>query len=66
MSQVQAILGDSIPWAMTSRDVDLPELQGEPEDIAREKCQLAVEKVSDQLIPPSLHHSKQEWCYCLY
>ena len=45
MFKVKAILGDSLGWTLTSRDVDLPELQGEPEDIARDKCQLAVEKV---------------------
>ena len=43
--QVRAILGDTLEWTLTSRDVDLPELQGEPEEIARDKCQLATEKV---------------------
>lgn len=44
--QVKAILlGDSLGWTLTSRDVDLPELQGEPDDIARDKCQLASERV---------------------
>lgn len=45
MFQVRAILGDTLGWTLTSRDVDLPELQGEPEEIARDKCQLATEKV---------------------
>ena len=45
MFQVRAILGDTLGWTLTSRDVDLPELQGEPEEIARDKCQLAMEKV---------------------
>ena len=45
LDEVRAILGDSLGWTLTSRDVDLPELQGEPEEIARDKCQLATEKV---------------------
>jgi len=32
--------------AIVSQKVDLPELQGEPEEVAREKCRLAVEKLS--------------------
>merc|ERR1712039_704979 len=32
-----------VPFNITSQKIDLPELQGEPEDIAREKCKLAAE-----------------------
>ncbi|CAI8041586.1 Inosine triphosphate pyrophosphatase [Geodia barretti] len=45
VEEVRAILGESLGWTLTSRDVDLPELQGEPEDIARDKCLLASERV---------------------
>jgi len=30
---------------VTSRDIDLPEYQGEPEDIARSKCELAAQQI---------------------
>lgn len=34
-----------MPFELTNAKIDLPELQGEPEDIAREKCRLAAEAV---------------------
>jgi len=34
-----------LPFELTNAKIDLPELQGEPEDIAREKCRLAAEAV---------------------
>ncbi len=41
--QVVAILqsGAKLPFEVTSIKVDLPELQGEPEDITKEKCRIA-------------------------
>jgi inosine triphosphate pyrophosphatase len=35
----------AFPFELTNTKIDLPELQGEPSDIAREKCRLAAEKV---------------------
>lgn len=45
--QVVAILeaGQPLPFRVKAANLDLPELQGEPVDIAREKCRLASEKV---------------------
>lgn len=43
--EVKTILGDGFPFEVTSRGVDLPELQGEPDEVAREKCRLASEEV---------------------
>uniref|UniRef100_A0A7S4CSV4 Inosine triphosphate pyrophosphatase n=1 Tax=Eutreptiella gymnastica TaxID=73025 RepID=A0A7S4CSV4_9EUGL len=43
LKEVQAILGDSID--VVSHKVDLPELQGEPEEISAEKCRLAAAEV---------------------
>lgn len=43
LEEVVAILGDACPFALTSRAIDLPELQGEPEGVAREKCRRAAE-----------------------
>ena len=34
LREVRAILGEDAPFALEARAVDLPELQGEPEDIA--------------------------------
>lgn len=34
------------PFDLVARKLDLPELQGDPEDIAREKCRLAAEQVN--------------------
>jgi len=41
LREVMAYLGDSVP-NLTNRKVDLPELQGEPQDISKEKCRLAA------------------------
>ncbi|CAG9464443.1 unnamed protein product [Pedinophyceae sp. YPF-701] len=47
LQEVTAILaaGSELPFEVRSQKVDLPELQGEPEDIAKEKCRLAAEAV---------------------
>jgi inosine triphosphate pyrophosphatase len=44
---VVAILahGEALPFEVASVRLDLPELQGDPEDIAREKCRLAAREV---------------------
>ena len=66
--QVKAIIGESFPWELISKDVDcklflhvvcvsmcmcmsmcahaVPELQGEPEDVAIEKCKIATQTVN--------------------
>jgi hypothetical protein len=47
-SQVKAIVAGgakALPFELTNAKIDLPELQGEPEDIAREKCRLAAVEV---------------------
>ncbi len=48
--EVKTILGDGFPFEVTSRGVDLPELQGEPDEVAREKCRLASESVSVRFV----------------
>lgn len=42
--------GDSLPFTVDSVKLDLPELQGEPEDIAKEKCRLAALEVKEAVI----------------
>ncbi|KAJ1453762.1 inosine triphosphate pyrophosphatase-like protein [Pelagophyceae sp. CCMP2097] len=46
LEEVPAILssGGPIPFDISNQKIDLPELQGEPEDIAGEKCKLAAER----------------------
>lgn len=45
LKEFKQIIGDNFPHEITSQDVDLPEYQGEPEDIARDKCKLAAEQI---------------------
>jgi inosine triphosphate pyrophosphatase len=39
-------VGTDTPFEMTNMKIDLPELQGDPVDIAKEKCRLAAKEVS--------------------
>ncbi|XP_031569714.1 inosine triphosphate pyrophosphatase-like [Actinia tenebrosa] len=50
LKEVVAILGDSFPWKVESRNIDLPEFQGEPDEISREKCKVAAEKIQGPVI----------------
>ena len=53
LEEVKAIVaaGDKpLPFELTNQKLDLPELQGEPERIAIEKCRLAAEKVQGPVI----------------
>ena len=44
LQEVQKIMGDAVP--MVNKKIDLPELQGSPEDVSREKCKLAAKEVN--------------------
>ncbi|GFP99332.1 inosine triphosphate pyrophosphatase [Phtheirospermum japonicum] len=48
LEEVRAILGRSIPFR--SLRLDLPELQGEPEEISREKARLAAKEVNGPVL----------------
>jgi len=48
LAEVNAILGSVMP--LTNQKIDLPELQGEPEEISMEKCRLAVEQIQGPVI----------------
>jgi ribokinase/non-canonical purine NTP pyrophosphatase (RdgB/HAM1 family) len=46
VEEVQQILReDELPFHITNRNLDLPELQGDPEDIAKEKCRIAAKEI---------------------
>lgn len=50
LKETIAILGADFPLDIRSQAVDLPELQGEPEDIARQKCLLAAAQVNGPVL----------------
>ncbi|TYZ62537.1 hypothetical protein PybrP1_012719 [[Pythium] brassicae (nom. inval.)] len=50
LAEVVAILGSDFPFELRNQAVDLPELQGEPADIAREKCRLAARQVNGPVL----------------
>lgn len=50
LKEVVAILGDSFPWKVEARAIDLPEFQGEPDEISIEKCKVAAEQVKGPVI----------------
>eukprot|EP00525_Craspedostauros_australis_P009928 CAMPEP_0198117818 /NCGR_PEP_ID=MMETSP1442-20131203/19364_1 /TAXON_ID= /ORGANISM="Craspedostauros australis, Strain CCMP3328" /LENGTH=210 /DNA_ID=CAMNT_0043775943 /DNA_START=310 /DNA_END=942 /DNA_ORIENTATION=- len=52
LEEVQQILskGTPLPFAITNQKIDLPELQGEPLEIAAEKCKLAAERVGGAVL----------------
>ena len=50
LEEVTAILGDSLPFNLVSQKLDLPELQGDPEHVSREKCRLAAQRVSGPVL----------------
>lgn len=50
LEEVISILGDDLPFRIVSQKIDLPELQGEFDEVAKEKCKLASEKVQGPVI----------------
>ncbi len=50
LAEVVDILGTDIPFKFVSRSLDLPELQGEPEYIAKEKCRLAAAQINGPVL----------------
>lgn len=46
LEEVVSILGDGLPFGFTSHAVDLPELQGEPDEVSIEKCRLAAKAIN--------------------
>ena len=42
LEEFRAIMGSQFPHSLVSKDVDLPEYQGTPEEVVREKCKEAA------------------------
>ncbi|XP_020487546.2 inosine triphosphate pyrophosphatase [Labrus bergylta] len=50
LEEVIQILGDTFPYKLVSRKIDLPEYQGEPDDISIQKCKEAARQVDGPVI----------------
>jgi len=50
LEEFVAILGNNFPHQVISKDVDLPEYQGTPEEVCREKCAEASRRISGPVI----------------
>lgn len=50
LEEVVAILGNEFPRELISRKIDLPELQGEMNEISIKKCQVAVKYAQGPVI----------------
>lgn len=50
LKEVVKILGDNFPMKVVSKKIDLPEFQGEPDDISIEKCKLAAKEIQGPVI----------------
>lgn len=50
LEELKQILGSDFPRQVVSKNIDLPELQGEPDDICRRKCKEAYKHVKAPVI----------------
>uniref|UniRef100_A0A8C2AAV1 Inosine triphosphate pyrophosphatase n=1 Tax=Cyprinus carpio TaxID=7962 RepID=A0A8C2AAV1_CYPCA len=50
LEEVVQILGDKFPYKLVSKKIDLPEYQGEPDDISIQKCQEAARQVEGPVL----------------
>jgi inosine triphosphate pyrophosphatase len=50
LAEVIAILGDDFPFVVVNHKLDLPELQGEPDEVSIEKCKLAAQQIDGPVI----------------
>ncbi|KAM6342619.1 inosine triphosphate pyrophosphatase [Alca torda] len=50
LEEVTQILGDSSPYTLVARKIDLPEYQGEPDEISVQKCREAARQVQGPVI----------------
>jgi inosine triphosphate pyrophosphatase len=50
LEEFVAIMGSECPFELTNRKIDLPELQGEPEEVSKAKCKLAAERMNGPVL----------------
>ncbi|KAK2540444.1 Itpa [Columba guinea] len=53
LEEVTQILGDSSPYTLVAKKIDLPEYQGEPDEISVQKCREAARQVTRFVLPLS-------------
>uniref|UniRef100_A0A4W5P241 Inosine triphosphate pyrophosphatase n=1 Tax=Hucho hucho TaxID=62062 RepID=A0A4W5P241_9TELE len=80
LEEVIQILGDKFPYKLVSKKIDLPEYQGEPDEISIQKCKEAAKQVChcglkwflDKLRPEGLYkmlagfEDKSAWALCTF
>ncbi|CAB4031266.1 Inosine triphosphate pyrophosphatase [Paramuricea clavata] len=50
IKEVKSMLGEDFPWTLEAKHIDLPEFQGEPDEITREKCKVAAKQIGAPVI----------------
>ncbi|XP_048800502.1 inosine triphosphate pyrophosphatase isoform X2 [Lagopus muta] len=50
LEEVTQILGDSSPYTLVAKKIDLPEYQGEPDEISVQKCREAARQIRGPVI----------------
>ena len=50
LKEATQILREDFPWNIIAKNIDLPELQGEPDDISIQKCKLAAAEIQGPVI----------------
>ncbi|XP_050400738.1 inosine triphosphate pyrophosphatase [Patella vulgata] len=50
LEEFKQILGSTFPYEILSKDIDLPEYQGEPIEVAEAKCHQAIEHIKGPVI----------------
>ncbi|XP_045430704.1 inosine triphosphate pyrophosphatase isoform X4 [Pipistrellus kuhlii] len=50
LEEVIQILGDKFPYTLVAKKIDLPEYQGEPDEISIQKCQEAARQVQGPVL----------------
>ncbi|KAK9309067.1 hypothetical protein QLX08_001240 [Tetragonisca angustula] len=61
LEEFVAILGKNFSREITSKKIDLPEYQGEIDDICRSKCRAAADLIKDKLGPEGLYQMLHGW-----
>ncbi|XP_068095999.1 inosine triphosphate pyrophosphatase isoform X1 [Hyperolius riggenbachi] len=50
LEEVIQILGDKFPYKLVAKKIDLPEYQGEPDEISIQKCKEAVKQIQGPVV----------------
>nr|XP_032619087.1 inosine triphosphate pyrophosphatase isoform X3 [Chelonoidis abingdonii] len=50
LEEVLQILGDAFPYRLVAKKIDLPEYQGEPDEISIQKCREAANQIQGPVI----------------